>query len=80
MLNLVLIPHQSKRVIWATWMILLMFFGAYIAILLWNNFVYSPTRVTSDFVKVGAVPFPAVTVCHPQSVMDYKVEEFLKEM
>lgn len=58
----------------------MMFFGAYIAILLWESFVYSPTRVTSDSVDVCAVPFPAVTICHPQSIMDYQVERFLKEM
>uniref|UniRef100_A0A336M005 CSON006246 protein n=1 Tax=Culicoides sonorensis TaxID=179676 RepID=A0A336M005_CULSO len=68
------------RILWAIWMITMLCFGAYIAILLWDSFVYSPTRVTSDSVFVKEVPFPAVTICHPQSIMDYQVERFLKEI
>lgn len=61
-------------------MISMLCFGAYIAFQLWDSFVYSPTRVTSDSIEVSKVPFPAVTICHPQSVMDYQVERFLEEM
>ncbi|XP_063706201.1 sodium channel protein Nach-like [Culicoides brevitarsis] len=61
-------------------MTVLGFFGAYIAIKLWESFIYSPILVTNEDVQVREVPFPAVTICHPQSVIDYKVEGFLKDL
>lgn len=56
-------------------------FAAVLVVMLWKKYLESPTRMTiSAPLSTLEVPFPAVTVCHPQSVLDYKAEEFVDKM
>lgn len=69
------------RVMWSCIMIFLLSFAATLIYLLYRRYLDSPTRVTIAQPKsINTIPFPGVTICHPQNVMEYKSKEFVKKM
>lgn len=69
------------RVLWSCIMICLMSFAATLIILLYRRYLDSPTRVTiASPMSINSIPFPGITICHPQNVMEYKSQEFVKKM
>lgn len=69
------------RALWSCIMIGLLIFGATLIFLLYRRYVDSPTRVTiSAPLSINDIPFPGITICHPQNVMEYKSKEFVKKM
>lgn len=69
------------RVLWSCIMISLLSFAATLIYLLYRRYLDSPTRVTiAAPLLVNDIPFPGVTICHPQNVMEYKSREFVHKM
>lgn len=69
------------RLLWSCIMIGLLSFAATLIYLLYRRYLDSPTRVTIDPpMSINSIPFPAVTICHPQNVMEYKSREFVKRV
>lgn len=69
------------RFLWSCIMIGLLSFAATLIYLLYRRYLDSPTRVTIASPKsINTIPFPAVTICHPQNVMEYKSKEFVKRV
>lgn len=69
------------RLLWSCIMIALLSFSIALIYLLYRRYLDSPTRVTIASPKpINTIPFPAVTICHPQNVMEYKSKEFVKKM
>ena len=69
------------RVFWTLIPIGLLATGLLLVWSLWQRYLSSPTRMTiGQPLSVAQVPFPAVSICHPQSVIDYKAEEFVQRM
>lgn len=69
------------RIFWIILLNVMLVFGFILSFLTWNRFQTDPTQVTIGVPKKPhEVPFPAITVCHPQTVMDYKVERFLPKL
>lgn len=69
------------RFLWSCIMIILMTFAATLIFLLYRRYLDSPTRVTIAPPKpINSIPFPGVTICHPQNVMEYKSREFIKKV
>jgi Amiloride-sensitive sodium channel len=72
------VNHGFLRVLWSIIMISLLSFAATLIYLLYRRFLESPTRVTiAPPMGIHEIPFPGITICHPQNVMTYKSEEFL---
>lgn len=68
------------RVLWSGIMISLLSFAATLIFLLYRRYLDSPTRVTiAPPMSINSIPFPGVTICHPQNVMEYKSKEFVKK-
>lgn len=68
------------RFLWSCIMIALLSFSATLIYLLYGRYLTSPTRVTiAPAMTINSIPFPGVTICHPQNVMEYKSREFLKK-
>lgn len=60
---------------------MILLFGGYVVTELWHSFIEAPTRMTIDVpLSVNRIPFPAVTMCHPQTVLEYKEIEFINSM
>uniref|UniRef100_A0A182IT54 Amiloride-sensitive sodium channel n=1 Tax=Anopheles atroparvus TaxID=41427 RepID=A0A182IT54_ANOAO len=69
------------RLIWIIIIVAFFGFGVALIFLLWQKFVDSPTRMTiASEMKIMQVPFPGVTLCHPQSVVDYKAAQFVEKI
>ena len=69
------------RLLWSCIMISLLSFAATLIYLLYRRYLDSPTRVTiAPTLSINEIPFPAVTICHPQNIMEYKSREFLKKV
>jgi hypothetical protein len=72
------VTYGFQRLLWSTIMLTLLTFAVTLVYLLYRRFVESPTRVTIDApILIHEIPFPGVTICHPQNVMEYKSKEFL---
>lgn len=70
-----------SRVLWSILPILIGIFGTFMVVLLYEKYLDSPTSMTiARPLPILNVPFPAITICHPQNVMDYKIESFLNNM
>lgn len=68
------------RVLWSCIMIGLLSFSATLIYLLYGRYVTSPTRVTiASAMPINSIPFPGLTICHPQNIMEYKSREFVKK-
>jgi hypothetical protein len=68
------------RVLWSIIMIILMSFAATLIFLLYRRYLDSPTRVTiAPSMSINSIPFPGVTVCHPQNIMEYKSRDFIRK-
>lgn len=69
------------RILWSCIMIGLLSFAATLIYLLYRRYLDSPTRTTISVpLSINEIPFPAITICHPQNVMDYKSVEFVRSM
>jgi len=69
------------RFMWSCIMISLLSFAATLIFLLYRRYLDSPTRVTiSSPMPIVELPFPAITICHPQNIMEYKSKEFVKKL
>uniref|UniRef100_A0A1S4H4X8 Uncharacterized protein n=4 Tax=gambiae species complex TaxID=44542 RepID=A0A1S4H4X8_ANOGA len=69
------------RLLWIAIIVAFFVFGIVLIYLLWQKFVDSPTRMTiASEMKIVQVPFPGITLCHPQSVVDYKAERFVEKI
>ncbi|CAO1376532.1 unnamed protein product [Diamesa tonsa] len=69
------------RVFWSVIPIGLMILAGTLIYLLYERYLSSPTRVTiGSPMPTTSVPFPGVTICHPQNVMEYKTKEFINKM
>lgn len=69
------------RLLWIVLLATSLCLGIVLVFLLWKKYVDSPTRMTvAPEMAILQVPFPAVTICHPQSVMDYRAEEFVDKL
>lgn len=67
------------RLFWSCIMIGLLSFSTTLIYLLYGRYLNSPTRVTiGSEMPIGVIPFPGVTICHPQNIMEYKSKMFLK--
>lgn len=72
------VTHGFQRFLWSCIMISLLSFAATLIYLLYRRFIDSPTRVTiASPMAIHEIPFPGITICHPQNVMEYKSEEYL---
>ena len=70
-----------QRLLWCFFLTSYLTLGITLVFLLWKRYLDSPTRTTIASPKTTLeVAFPAVTICHPQSVIDYKAEEFVNKM
>lgn len=70
-----------ERFLWLIIPILVFLFGIFMIILLWQRYLDFPIRITIGAVlSTVQVPFPALTICHPQNVVDYKIEPFLDKL
>ena len=68
------------RLLWSCIMIGLLSFAATLIYLLYGRYLTSPTRVTiARPMSIDTIPFPGVTICHPQNVMEYKSREYIKK-
>lgn len=68
----------ALRVLWTAIPISILLFGSYLVYQLASQFNAVPTLMIIDRPRpVHAVPFPAVTFCHPQTVLDYKARQFV---
>lgn len=72
--------HGFVRWLWSFIPVSILAFGGYLVFLLASAYLDSPTLMTIDRPRsVNAVPFPAVTLCHPQTIIDQKAHEFVAQ-
>lgn len=70
-----------ERWIWIIFIISTLIFGAFLVSKLWRKFFEVPTLMTIDAPQlVSEIYFPAVTICHPQTVIEYKSKIFVEKM
>lgn len=66
---------------WKLIPIVVLAFGAYLVVKLLNNYQEVPTLIIVDKpVATQSVVYPALTFCHPQTVLDYKARQFVQKM
>ena len=69
------------RIIWTIIITTLFSLAGVLLFFFWRKYVTFPTRVNvASPMTTLQVPFPAITICHPQSVMDYKIEKFMNNV
>jgi hypothetical protein len=74
------VTQGFQRFLWSCIMLTLFSFAATLVILLYQRFLDSPTRVTiAAPMQIHEIPFPGITICHPQNIMEYKSREFVKK-
>lgn len=74
------VTHGFQRFLWSCIMLTLFSFAASLVYLLYRRFLDSPTRVIiAPAMNIADIPFPSITICHPQNVMEYKMKEFLQK-
>lgn len=67
--------------LWVLIIILITIFGGVLTLLVIQSFFNIPTLMTKDVpVPTLQVPFPAVTICHANTVIDYKARDFVNRM
>lgn len=75
------IPFTLFRLFWIIIPITMLIFGSYLVFELAAKFLIAPTFMIIDTPQsILSVPFPAVTYCHPQTVLDHKAREFVQNM
>lgn len=85
-LNLVIRKHLilkriKFRILWILIPISLFAFGGYLVFELLSSFQEVPSLITIDQpIPTQSVIFPAITCCHPQTVLDYKARKFVQKM
>lgn len=68
---------RRGRIIWIIIPAALMIMGLFLVFSLWQRYLASPTRMTiGQPLMVVEVPFPAVSICHPRTVVEYKARDF----
>lgn len=74
------VTQGFQRFLWSCIMLTLFSFAATLVTLLYQRFLDSPTRVTiAAPMQIHEIPFPGITICHPQNIMEYKSKEFVKK-
>ncbi|CRL01765.1 CLUMA_CG014981, isoform A [Clunio marinus] len=69
------------RLLWSCIILSLLCFAGTLNYMLYRRYIDSPTRVTiAAPMPISSIPFPGVTICHPQNVMEYKSMEFVKKL
>lgn len=69
------------RLVWTIIPIVLLLTGLILILALWERYLSSPTRMTIGRpLSVAEVPFPAISICHPRTVVEYKAAEFVDRM
>lgn len=69
------------RWFWKLIPIVVLAFGVYLAVKLLNVYKEVPTLIIIDKpIPIQSVVFPAITLCHPQTVLDYKARLFVQRM
>lgn len=72
---------RRGRIMWTIIPLGLMVTGLILVFSLWQRYLASPTRMTIGRpLFVTQVPFPAVSICHPRFVVEYKAAEFVERM
>lgn len=72
------ITSGALRALWTVIPVSILLFGSYLVYQLASQYNAVPTLMIIDRPRpVLAVPFPAVTFCHPQTVIDYKARQFV---
>lgn len=75
------VTRGFEQILWIIIPIAVFLFGIFMIILLWQRYLAFPIRMTiGTSLSTVQVPFPGVTVCHPQNVIDYKIEPFLNKL
>lgn len=70
-----------EHILWIIIPILIFLFGIFMIILLWLRYLAFPIRMTIGTpLTTVQIPYPGITICHPQSVIDYKIEPFLSKL
>lgn len=74
------VTQGFQRFLWSCIMLSLLSFAASMVYLLYRRFLDSPTRVIiAPPLGIHQIPFPGITICHPQNVMEYKTKEFVRK-
>ena len=74
------VTQGFQRFLWSCIMISLLSFATSMVYLLYRRFLDSPTRVIiAAPLGIHQIPFPGITICHPQNVMEYKTKEFVRK-
>lgn len=69
------------RILWICIPIIIFLFGGLLMFELIVNFLDKPTVIVIDKPQpVKNVPFPGITYCHPQTVIDFKSREFVSKL
>lgn len=72
---------KSLSCLWIIIPVLAIIFGAYLVVNLLRNYQEVPTLIIIDKpIAVQSVVYPALTFCHPQTVLDFKARQFVKNM
>lgn len=66
---------------WSTVIIIAFFIGAVILTHLISQFLQVPFQITVGYpAPLLSIPFPAITLCHPQTVIKFKAQKFIDTM
>lgn len=69
------------RVLWSIIPIVIFLFGAVLVYQLVRAFFEKPTVMIIDKpTSVQSIPFPGITFCHPQTVIDHKARLFVDKL
>lgn len=75
------VSKGRAKIFWIIVPIGLLATGLLLVTSLWQRYLASPTRMTIGTpVSVTQVPFPAISLCHPRAVVEYKALEFIDRM
>lgn len=69
------------RLLWICIPIMIFLFGGLLMFELIANFLDKPTIIVIDKPQpVQNVPYPGITFCHPQTVIDLKSRQFISKL
>lgn len=75
------VTRGKERVLWVLIPGALLVMASVLVYSLWTRYLQSPTRMTIGRpLSVVQVPFPAVSICHPRTVVEYKALDFVERM
>lgn len=75
------VTRGYARVIWVIVPAGLLSMGLLLVFSLWQRYLAAPTRMTiGKPLSVTEVPFPAISICHPRTTVEYKINDFIERM